>query len=69
MFGSDGLREKLIIFTEHRDTLRYLTEDPFIACNDEAVMASTEDSCVMRTKDTKLLRRTRCRILIAMMRR
>ena len=26
MFGSDGLREKLIIFTEHRDTLRYLTE-------------------------------------------
>ena len=25
MFGSDGLREKLIIFTEHRDTLRYLT--------------------------------------------
>jgi superfamily II DNA or RNA helicase len=26
MFGSDGTREKLIIFTEHRDTLRYLTE-------------------------------------------
>jgi superfamily II DNA/RNA helicase len=26
MFGSDGLREKLIIFTEHRDTLRYLTD-------------------------------------------
>ena len=25
MFGQDGLREKLIIFTEHRDTLRYLT--------------------------------------------
>ena len=24
MFGSDGMREKLIIFTEHRDTLRYL---------------------------------------------
>ncbi len=24
MFGADGLREKLIIFTEHRDTLRYL---------------------------------------------
>ncbi|HBZ35021.1 MAG TPA: RNA helicase [Rikenellaceae bacterium] len=26
MFGSDGMREKLIIFTEHRDTLRYLTD-------------------------------------------
>ena len=24
MFGTDGLREKLIIFTEHRDTLSYL---------------------------------------------
>jgi hypothetical protein len=26
MFGGDGMREKLIIFTEHRDTLRYLTD-------------------------------------------
>lgn len=26
MFGTDGLREKLIIFTEHRDTLRYLKD-------------------------------------------
>jgi hypothetical protein len=26
MFGAGGLREKLIIFTEHRDTLRYLTD-------------------------------------------
>ena len=26
MFEPDGQREKLIIFTEHRDTLRYLTE-------------------------------------------
>jgi SNF2 family DNA or RNA helicase len=26
MFGSEGVREKLIIFTEHRDTLRYLTD-------------------------------------------
>jgi len=24
MYGADGIREKLIIFTEHRDTLRYL---------------------------------------------
>ena len=26
MFTADGQREKLIIFTEHRDTLRYLTD-------------------------------------------
>ena len=26
MFGADGLREKLILFTEHRDTLRYLAD-------------------------------------------
>lgn len=26
MFGREGEREKLIIFTEHRDTLRYLTD-------------------------------------------
>jgi superfamily II DNA or RNA helicase len=26
MFGEEGNREKLIIFTEHRDTLRYLTD-------------------------------------------
>lgn len=26
MFSGDGQREKLIIFTEHKDTLRYLTE-------------------------------------------
>jgi superfamily II DNA or RNA helicase len=26
MFGADGMREKLIIFTEHRDTLRYLSD-------------------------------------------
>lgn len=26
MFAADGQREKLIIFTEHRDTLRYLTD-------------------------------------------
>jgi SNF2 family DNA or RNA helicase len=26
MFGADGQREKLIIFTEHRDTLNYLTD-------------------------------------------
>lgn len=39
MFGSDGLREKLIIFTEHRDTLRYLTEKiRSLLGNDEAVV-------------------------------
>jgi len=39
MFGSDGFREKLIIFTEHRDTLRYLTEKTrSLIGNDEAVV-------------------------------
>ncbi len=39
MSGSDGLREKLIIFTEHRDTLRYLTEKiRSLLGNDEAVV-------------------------------
>lgn len=39
MFGSDGLREKLIIFTEHRDTLRYLTDKiRSLLGSDEAVV-------------------------------
>jgi len=39
MFGSEGLREKLIIFTEHRDTLRYLSDKICsLLGNDEAVV-------------------------------
>lgn len=39
MFGPDGLREKLIIFTEHRDTLRYLTDKiRSLLGNDKAVV-------------------------------
>ncbi|HPY63801.1 MAG TPA: helicase-related protein [Bacillota bacterium] len=39
MFGGDGMREKLIIFTEHRDTLRYLTyKIRSLLGNDEAVV-------------------------------
>ncbi|ACL18702.1 helicase domain protein [Desulfitobacterium hafniense DCB-2] len=39
MFGTDGLREKLIIFTEHRDTLRYLTDKiRSLLGNEEAVV-------------------------------
>jgi len=39
MFGSEGIREKLIIFTEHRDTLRYLTDKiRSLLGNDEAVV-------------------------------
>ena len=39
MFGGDGMREKLIIFTEHRDTLRYLTDKiRSLLGNDEAVV-------------------------------
>lgn len=39
MFGSEGVREKLIIFTEHRDTLNYLTgKIRSLLGNDEAVV-------------------------------
>ncbi len=39
MFGADGLREKLIIFTEHRDTLRYLADKiRSLLGNDKAVV-------------------------------
>lgn len=39
MFGADGVREKLIIFTEHRDTLRYLTDKiRSLLGSDEAVV-------------------------------
>lgn len=39
MFGAEGSREKLIIFTEHRDTLRYLTgKIRNLLGNDEAVV-------------------------------
>ncbi len=39
MFGGNGVREKLIIFTEHRDTLRYLTyKIRSLLGNDEAVV-------------------------------
>jgi SNF2 family DNA or RNA helicase len=39
MFGREGTREKLIIFTEHRDTLRYLTDKiRSLLGSDEAVV-------------------------------
>lgn len=39
MFDSEGLREKLIIFTEHRDTLRYLADKiRSLLGNEEAVV-------------------------------
>ena len=39
MFGGDGQREKLIIFTEHKDTLNYLTDKiRSLLGNEEAVI-------------------------------
>lgn len=39
MFGADGMREKLIIFTEHRDTLHYLdVKIRSLLGNEEAVV-------------------------------
>lgn len=39
MFGENGQREKLIIFTEHKDTLNYLTDKiRSLFGNDDAVV-------------------------------
>ncbi|HHY20612.1 MAG TPA: RNA helicase, partial [Bacilli bacterium] len=49
MFGAEGFREKLIIFTEHRDTLRYLVHKiRSLLGDDEAVV--TIHGGLMRTE-------------------
>ena len=68
MFGADGLREKLIIFTEHLDTLRYLTEKiRSLFGNDDAVV--TIHGSMLRDERRKIEERfkqdTEVRILIA----
>lgn len=68
MFGPDRLREKLIIFTEHRDTLRYLTEKiRSLLGSDDAVV--NIDGSMLRDERRKVEERFRqdkdVRILIA----
>lgn len=68
MFGSDGFREKLIIFTEHKDTLYYLTSKiRALLGNEEAVV--TIHGSMLRDERRKVEERFRqdldVRILIA----
>lgn len=68
MFSPDGFREKLIIFTEHRDTLRYLTgKIRSLLGNDDAVV--NIDGSILRDERRKVEERFRqdkdVRILVA----
>jgi len=68
MFGSDGLREKLIIFTEHRDTLRYLTDKIRSLMTNESVVVTIHGGMLRdeRRKMEELFKQDKeVRILIA----
>ena len=68
MFGSDGMREKLIIFTEHRDTLRYLTDKISSLLGTEDAVVNIHGSMLRdeRRKVEELFRQDKeVRILIA----
>lgn len=68
MFGSDGLREKIIIFTEHRDTLRYLEERISSLLGSTDVVATIHGGLLRdeRRKAEELFKQDkRVRILIA----
>ncbi|MDR0315859.1 MAG: DEAD/DEAH box helicase, partial [Treponema sp.] len=68
MFSSDRLREKLIIFTEHRDTLRYLTDKIRSLLGNEAAVVTIHGSMLRdeRRKVEELFRQDKeVRILIA----
>ena len=66
MFSQDGEREKLIIFTEHRDTLRYLTDKiRTLLGNEESVVTihggmlrddrRKVEECFRQNKDVRIL--------------
>ena len=68
MFGPDGLREKIIIFTEHRDTLRYLEERISSLLGSSDVVATIHGGLLRdeRRKVEELFKQDkRVRILIA----
>lgn len=68
MFGPQGLREKLIIFTEHRDTLRYLV-DKIRSLLGDAEAVTSIDGSLLRDERRKVEERFRqdkaVRILVA----
>jgi superfamily II DNA or RNA helicase len=68
MFGADGMREKLIIFTEHRDTLRYLTDKIRSLLGNEDAVVTIHGGMLRdeRRKAEELFRQDReVRILVA----
>ena len=68
MYTSDGQREKLIIFTEHRDTLRYLSEKISTLFGDEKAVVSIHGGMLRgeRKKVEELFKQDKSvRILIA----
>ncbi|MDO4547530.1 MAG: helicase-related protein [Clostridia bacterium] len=68
MFSPDGQREKLIIFTEHRDTLRYLTDKIRSLLGTDASVVTIHGGMLRdeRRKVEELFRQDReARILIA----
>ncbi|MDR1857192.1 MAG: DUF3883 domain-containing protein [Desulfovibrio sp.] len=50
MFGADGQRQKLIIFTEHRDTLRYLTQRIRTLLGDDEAVVNIDGSMVRENR-------------------
>ena len=68
MFGEDGKREKLIIFTEHRDTLNYLTGKIRSLLGSEESVVTIHGGMLRdeRRKAEELFKQDKCvRILIA----
>lgn len=68
MFGPDGQREKLIIFTEHRDTLRYLTDKIQTLFGDPDVVVTIHGGMLRderRKVEAKFRQDKEVRILIA----
>lgn len=68
MFDADGLREKLIIFTEHRDTLRYLVGKVRSLLGNEDAVVNLDGSMLRderRKVEERFMQDREVRILIA----
>ena len=68
MYGAEGVREKLIIFTEHRDTLRYLSNKIRSLLGEEEAVVTIHGGLLRdeRRKVEELFKQDkRVRILIA----
>lgn len=68
MFSADGMREKLIIFTEHRDTLQYLASKTRSLLGDEEAVVTLHGGLLRderRKIEEKFKQDSHVRILIA----